>query len=170
MKKTAGRERVCVYPGSFDPPTRGHLELIRRAAALYDRVIVAVAVNPDKKGCFSPEEREALLQECTASLSNVEVDRFSGLTVQYARDKGACALLRGLRSAADFDPEWHLAQINRSICPEVETVFLMSSPALAHVSSSAVREMAAFGADFGPYLPDEIVSHVRAHFEPYQPD
>lgn len=161
MKKA---ERICVYPGSFDPPTRGHLELIRRAAALYDRVIVAVAVNPDKTGCFPPEERVSLMQECTASMSNVEVDRFSGLTVRYAREKGACAMLRGLRSAADFDAEWRLAQINRSICPEVETVFLLSSPELAHVSSSAVREMAAFGADFGGYVPGEIVTRVRAHF------
>ncbi len=156
-------ERVCVYPGSFDPPTVGHLDLIRRAAAMYDRVIVAVAHNPAKPGWLPAEAREALLRICTADLPNVRVDRFAGLTVGYAAEKGACAMIRGLRSAGDFDAEWRLAQINRTIAPEIETVLLMGLPEHAHVSSSAVREMAAFGADWHAYVPAEIVAQVEEH-------
>ena len=165
MKKTAGRERVCVYPGSFDPPTKGHLELIRRAAALYDRVIVAVSHNPDKRGLFPADVREELLRTCVRDLPNVTVDRCEGLTVAYARRQGACAMIRGLRGCADFDAEWRLAQVNRTICPEVETVFLPALPEHAHVSSSAVREMALFGADWRSYVPDSIVTKVADHLK-----
>ncbi len=160
------RERVCVYPGSFDPPTVGHLDLIRRAAAMYDRVIVAVAHNPDKRGKVPAEAREEMLRLCTADLPNVTVDRFDGLTVAWAAEKGACAMLRGLRTAADFDAEWRLAQINRGIAPQVETVLLMGRPEHAHVSSSAVREMAQFGADWRGYVPPEIVPMIRQYLEP----
>ena len=156
-------ERVCVFPGSFDPPTVGHLDLIRRAAALYDRVIVGVARNPDKRGCLPVTVREALLRQCTADLPGVTVDRYDGLTVQWAAERGACAILRGLRSAADFDAEWTLAQINRSIDPGIETVLLMGDPAHAHVSSSAVRQMAMFGADWSAYVPAQIVDQVSEH-------
>ena len=158
-------KRVCVYPGSFDPPTVGHLDIIRRAAALYDRVIVAVAHNPDKRGAIPPEKREEMLRTCTAGIPNVEIDRFEGLTVRFAEKKGACAMIRGLRSGADFDAEWTLAQINRTICPDVETVLLMGSPEHAHVSSSAVRQMAAFGADWHSYVPAEIVDQVSEHLQ-----
>ena len=157
------KERICVFPGSFDPPTVGHLDLIRRAAGLYDRVIVAVAHNPDKRGAIPPEVRAELLRQCTRDLPNVTVDRFEGLTVAYAARCGACAMLRGLRSGADFNAEWRLAQINRVICPEVETVFLMSRPEHAHVSSSAVREMALFGADWHSLVPDILVTQVAEH-------
>lgn len=158
-------ERVCVIPGSFDPPTVGHLDLIRRASALYDRVIVAVAHNPDKRGAIPPEKREEMLRTCAAAYPNVSVDRFDGLTVRFAEAKGACAMIRGLRSAADFDAEWSLAQINRTICPGVETVLLMSLPEHAHVSSSAVRQMAAFGANWRSYVPAEIVDQVSEHLQ-----
>ncbi len=156
-------ERVCVFPGSFDPPTVGHLDLIRRAAALYDRVIVAVAHNPDKRGAIPAEAREEMLRTCVRDLPNVEADRFDGLTVRYAAEKGACAMIRGLRSEADFDAEWTLAQLNRTICPRVETVLLMGLPEHAHVSSSAVRQMAAFGADWHSLVPAEIVDQVAEH-------
>ena len=143
-------ERVCVFPGSFDPPTVGHLDLIRRAAALYDRVIVAVAHNPDKQGAIPAEAREEMLRTCVRDLPNVEADRFDGLTV---------------RSEADFDAEWTLAQLNRTICPRVETVLLMGLPEHAHVSSSAVRQMAAFGADWHSLVPAEIVDQVSEHLQ-----
>ena len=156
-------ERVCVYPGSFDPPTVGHLDIIRRAAAMYDRVIVAVSHNPNKPGWLPVEAREDMLRACTEDLPGVTVDRCAGLTVGYAAAHGACAMIRGLRSAADFDAEWTLAQVNRSIDPSVETVLLMGLPEHAHVSSSAVREMAAFGADWRAFVPAAIVSRVETH-------
>ena len=158
-------KRICVFPGSFDPPTVGHMDLIRRAAALYDRVIVAVANNPDKRGSIPPEAREHMLRSCTENLPNVEIGRYDGLTVGFAKEKGACAMIRGLRSEADFDAEWTLAQINRTICPEIETVLLMGLPEHAHVSSSAVRQMAAFGADWHSYVPAEIVDQVAEHLK-----
>ncbi len=155
--------RICVFPGSFDPPTVGHLDLIRRAAAQWDRVIVAVSTNPAKRGALPQEVREDLLRVCVRDLPNVTVDRCEGLTVAYAERQGACCMLRGLRSAGDFDAEWRLAQVNRTICPGVETVFLLSRPEHAHVSSSAVREMALFGADWRGYVPDCIVTQVADH-------
>lgn len=158
-------ERVCVYPGSFDPPTVGHLDMIRRASAMYDRVIVTVGHNPDKAGWLPAALRCELLRTCAAGLGNVEVEIYQGLTVAFARDRGACAIVRGLRSAADFDLEWTLAQINRGICPEIETVLLMGLPEHAHVSSSAVRQMAAFGADWHGYVPAEIVVQVEEHLK-----
>ena len=161
-------ERVCVVPGSFDPPTKGHLDVIRRAAAMYDRVIVAVGHNPDKPGWLPVDDREAMLRACTADLPNVTVDRCAGLTVAWAAERGACAMVRGLRSSGDFDAEWRLAQINRSIDPSVETVLLMGLPEHAHISSSAVREMAAFGADWRGFVPDEIVVRVEEHLNDMQ--
>lgn len=158
-------ERICVYPGSFDPPTVGHLDLIRRAAALYDRVIVAVSYNPDKRGLFPTDVREDLLRACVRDLPNVTVARCEGLTVAFAQRHGACAMVRGLRGTGDLDAEWRLAQVNRTICPEVETVFLPARPELAHVSSSAVREMALFGADWRSYVPACIVTQVADHLK-----
>ena len=159
------KERIWVFPGSFDPPTVGHLDLIRRAAGLCDRLIVAVAHNPDKRGAVPPEAREEMLRRCTRDLPNVTVARYEGLTVAFAADSGASAILRGLRSTADYDAEWRLAQINRTICPDIETVFLMSRPEHTHVSSSAVREMALFGADWHSFVPDCIVTQVAEHLK-----
>ncbi len=154
------KERVCVYPGSFDPPTVGHLDMIRRASAMYDRVIVAVGHNPEKAGRLPAALRRELLEACTADLGNVTAEIYEGLTVAFALEKGACAMIRGLRSAADFDPEWSLAQINRGIAPQIETVLLMGLPEHAHVSSSAVRQMADFGADWHSYVPDLSLIHI----------
>ncbi len=159
------KERIAVFPGSFDPPTVGHLDLIRRASALFDRLIVAVAHNPGKQGSIPPEVREEMLRACVQGLPNVTVDRYEGLTVAYAAAKGACAMVRGLRSGADFDSEWQLAQVNRTICPDLETVFLPSRPEHAHVSSSAVREMALFGADWHSLVPPAIVTQVAEHLQ-----
>lgn len=155
-------ERICVYPGSFDPITTGHMDMIRRACRLFDRVIVAVLHNPHKTGAIPVEQRVALIKRCCGELPQVTVDRFEGLTMSYAEQAGACAVIRGLRSAADFDSEQVLAQINQRICPQVESVFIMCEPSLAIVSSSAVREMAAFGSDFCGFVPQEIERDVRA--------
>lgn len=160
--------RICVYPGSFDPVTLGHLDIIRRCAGLYDEVIVAITVNPAKRGCFPIPERLEMLRQCLDDLPNVRVMSFEGLTVAFARRMGACAMVRGLRNTADFEQERALAQVNRSIAPELETVFLMSRPEHGHISSSAVREMAAYGADLTGYVPDKLISTVQAHFQSNQ--
>ena len=157
-------KRICVYAGSFDPVTVGHEDVIRRAAALCDELHVVVMFNVNKKGCFSVEERLALLQRVTAEIPNVVVDSWQGLMVDYVRQAGAQYVVRGLRGMADFESEQHLAQINARLLPGLETVFLMTKPEHACVSSSAVREAAHFGADYSSFVPACILEEVRAHF------
>ena len=157
-------KRICVYAGSFDPVTVGHEDVIRRAAALCDELHVVVMFNVNKKGCFSAEERLALLQRVTAEIPNVVVDSWQGLMVDYVRQAGAQYVVRGLRGMADFESEQHLAQINARLLPGLETVFLMTKPEHACVSSSAVREAAHFGADYSSFVPACILEEVRAHF------
>ncbi len=155
-------ERVAVYPGSFDPPTLGHLDLIERAAKLFDRVIVAVASNSAKSGLFSLEERLEMLTESTASLPNVEVDHFKGLTVEYARQKGAKALIRGLRVISDFEFELTMAINNQKLNPEVDTVCLMPSEPYLFLSSRQVKEIVAFGGPVSHYVTPPIEARLRA--------
>jgi len=158
--------RICVFPGSFDPVTVGHLDLIERAAALFDEVIVAVMHNPAKCGCFSVEARLALIGKAVAHLPNVRTDAWDGLTAEYARHTGAACILRGLRGVSDFESEKTLAQLNARLLPGLETVFLMTKPEHACISSSAVREAASFGADVSAFVPAAIAEDVAAHFRP----
>lgn len=153
---------TAIYPGSFDPITRGHVDIIERAAALADTLLVVVMKNVSKKGLFSVEERIALIQAACAHVPNVKVCAFSGLLVDCARTFGAQAVVRGLRSAADFEYEMHMAQLNRRLDPACETIFMMTAPELACISSSAVRELAAFGGDTGALLPPAIAQTVKA--------
>ena len=157
-------ERICVYPGSFDPVTEGHMDVIRRACRLFDRVIVAVLHNPAKRGCFTVEERKELLRRACADLPQVTVDSDDGMTVEYVRRMGGCAMIRGLRSAHDLDSEQTLAQLNSRLAPEVETVFLAARPEHMCVSSSAVRELAAFGGSLEGFVPACILKEISAHF------
>lgn len=159
-------ERICVYPGSFDPVTVGHLDVIERAARLFDRVIVAVMHNPAKRGCFTVEERTALIRRSAAGMDNVTVDAWDGLLVDYVRKTGACAVVRGLRAVSDFENEMVMAQVNAQLLPGMETVFLMTKPKHGCVSSSVVREAASFGADISAFVPEPIVQDVQAHFRP----
>lgn len=152
--------RVCVYAGSFDPPTLGHLDLIRRASGMYDQVRVAVLINPDKKGVFTPPQRVALLKKITQDLPNVVCEADSGALLAYARRVGACAVVRGLRNEADFLYEYQWALINRQLCPQIEWVYLMSDPSCAHVSSSHVRQLGALGFALDAFLPPSIVDEV----------
>ncbi|MDI3280308.1 MAG: pantetheine-phosphate adenylyltransferase [Bacillota bacterium] len=145
--------RIVVYPGSFDPPTNGHLDIIERAAALFDRVIVAVAVNLRKEALFSVEERVAMLKEATLEWDNVEVDSYRGLTVKYALQRGASAIVRGLRVLSDFENEYMMALMNRKLDSGIETIFMMTSKEYAFLSSSAVRELAELGGDFSDLVP-----------------
>ena len=155
-------ERICVYPGSFDPVTTGHMDVIERACRQWDRVIVAVLRNPAKPGCFSVPQRMELLKKACAHLPQVTVASFDGLTVDFVRSCGARTMVRGLRSAQDFDSERSLAHVNEAIAPEIETVFLMCRPEHSHVSSSAVREMASYGAPVTGFVPAALEKEICA--------
>ncbi len=157
---TSGRTAIC--PGSFDPLTLGHVDLVQRAAALFDRVIVAVLVNEQKQPLLSRDERVAVAREVFADLPSVEVDSFDGLLVDYAARRGAVALVRGLRGSADLDYEMPMALMNRHLTPGLETVFLPTAAALAHVSSRLVREVWRLGGGLEGLVPPLVETRLRA--------
>jgi pantetheine-phosphate adenylyltransferase len=138
---------LAIYPGSFDPPTLGHLDVVERAARLFDTLIVAVGVNSNKTPLLSGEQRVQALRESTLHLENVEVEAFSGLLVGYALERGAKSIVRGLRATADFEYEFQMAMVNRRLSDEVDTVFLMTKWEHSYLSSSIVREVAVLGGD-----------------------
>ncbi|MDR1109531.1 MAG: pantetheine-phosphate adenylyltransferase [Deltaproteobacteria bacterium] len=156
----------ALYPGSFDPPTNGHLSLVERSLDVFDRVIVSVAINPGKTTLFTLEERLALLVECLSHLppGRVEVTSFSGLTVEYARSVGATAILRGLRGSADFEYEYQLAVINRHLDHEVQTVFLMADYQWFFISSSTVKEAASLGASISGLVPPAVARSLKGKY------
>ncbi|MBD5174146.1 MAG: pantetheine-phosphate adenylyltransferase [Bacteroidales bacterium] len=145
-------QRIAIFPGSFDPFTRGHLDIVERGLDIFDRIIVAVGVNSSKQGASSTADRIAAITRAVARMSNVDVIEYTGLTVDVAKKYGACAILRGIRSVADFEYERNLAELNRKISG-IETVMLCADPALAALSSSAVRELRSLGHDVSPFLP-----------------
>lgn len=155
--------RIGVYPGSFDPVTRGHEDLIRRSLAFVDRVIVAVAVNVAKQPLFTLEERVGLLRE-TIRLPEVEVRAFEGLLVEFARSVGAAVIVRGLRAVSDFEYEFQMALMNRTLDPKLETVFLVPAFDLTYLSSSLVREVARFGGDVSPLVQPAVQQALRKKF------
>ncbi len=150
----------CVIPGSFDPVTRGHTDLIRRAAALFDRVTVVVMVNVRKRGVFTPEERTELLRKACRGMENVRVERWDGLLSEYMRGKGERTVVRGVRSASESDGEIIAAQANRMLNPEMETLLMPAGEGYAWISSSAVKEIAAFGGDIRNFLPPECAEEI----------
>lgn len=152
--------RLAVYPGSFDPPTLGHLDVVERASKLFDRLIVAVGVNSSKQPFLSNDERLEALRQSTAHLGNVEVDVFSGLLVDYAKLKGARAIVRGLRATADFEYEFQMAMVNRRLAGEIETVFLATKWEHSYLSSSIVREVALLGGDYRGLVPESVAAIV----------
>ncbi len=151
------RELVAVYPGTFDPITNGHVDIVRRALALFDRVIVAVAENVRKSPLFSLAERAAMIRASVGDDARVEIDSFTGLLVDYARRRQARAVIRGLRAIADFEYEFQFAHMNRHLAPDVETVFLMTSEESFYVSSSLVKEVATMGGDITRVAPAAVV-------------
>ena len=155
--------KTAVYPGSFDPITLGHLNIIKRAAVCFDKLIVCVMVNSEKvnRGLFTPEERVELIRKVVARLPNVEVDSSDTLIAEYARQKRACTLVKGLRAVSDYENELQMALINRKLNPRLETMFLPSSTKYTYVSSSMVKEMARYGADLSDFLPREIITDVQ---------
>ena len=153
--------KIAVYPGSFDPITLGHLNLIKRASKVFDKLIVCVMVNSVKSPLFTTEERVEQIKQVTERFGNVEVDSWGGLVAEYAREKGAVAVVRGLRALSDYEKECQMAIINKKINPELETFFLAASEKYMYLSSSAVKEMAAFGADLTEFAPRELIEAIE---------
>jgi pantetheine-phosphate adenylyltransferase len=153
--------RVAVYPGSFDPITLGHVDIVERAARLFDRVIVAIGRHPTKRGFFDDAHRRELAEQSIAHVPNATVASFSGLVVDFCRTHGARVLVRGLRATGDFEPEFQMGLANRDLAPEIETVFLIPPASHMYVSSSLVREIANHGGEFGRYVSGAVAEAVR---------
>ncbi|MDQ7841723.1 MAG: pantetheine-phosphate adenylyltransferase [bacterium] len=157
--------RIAVYPGSFDPVHHGHIEVIRRAVCLFDRVIVAVAENIDKGlGTFPLEDRVAMLREAVAGIPTVEVVAYSGLTVDFARTRGATCLIKGLRAVGDFDYELKQSAMNRRLAPDLDTLLFIADPQFAFVSSALIREVAALGGDVGGLVAPAVAERLRVRW------
>ncbi len=156
--------KIAVYPGSFDPVTNGHLDVIHRAAKQFDRVIVAVLNNTSKNPLFSLEERQHLLRTATADLPNVEVDGFRDLLVNYMHQKKAHVIVRGLRAVSDFEYELQMASANQKLSPDVETFFMMTNPIYSYLSSSIVKEIAKFHGDVSDLVPGHVQRALRLKF------
>jgi len=154
--------KTAIYPGSFDPITLGHLNVIKRASRCFDKLIVCVMVNAEKvgSGLFTPDERVELIRRVVEKLPNVEVDQSTVLVADYARQKRACTLVKGLRAVSDYEKELQMALINRKMNPRLETLFLPSGSKYTYVSSSMVKEMAMYGADLSDFIPREIIEDV----------
>ncbi|MCQ2560131.1 MAG: pantetheine-phosphate adenylyltransferase [Clostridia bacterium] len=159
--------RVALYPGSFDPVTNGHLDIIARAAGLFDRVIVSVSQNVNKRPLFSVTERKAMLQEVLQAYPNVEIVDFMGLTVNFARKVQAQAIIRGLRAISDFENEFMMALTNKKLAPEIETVFLMAKAEYSFISSSGVKELARFSASIEGLVPKIIEDKLIEKFKDF---
>jgi pantetheine-phosphate adenylyltransferase len=151
----------AIYPGTFDPPTNGHVDLIQRGARLFDRLTVAILVNPVKNPLFTVEERVEMLEEVTHSLGNVSVATFDGLMVEFARQQGASAVLRGIRAISDYEHEFQMALMNRRLAPEIETVFLQPAGRYSFVSSRMVKEVFSFGGDITGLVPPNVLKRLR---------
>ena len=156
---------TAVYPGSFDPVTKGHLDIIKRAAKINDHLIVAVLINSAKSPLFTVEERVAMLREACRDIPNVEIDSFNGLTVSFAKQKGATVMVRGLRAVTDFENEIQLAHTNYAMMPEIETVFLATAIKWSYLSSTIVREAAHYGQDVSRFVPANVEKALVAKRE-----
>ena len=151
---------IAVYPGTFDPVTYGHIDMIRRAGAIFDRVIIGVLKNYTKNPLFDLDERMEMLHEVTRDLSNITITTFDGLVVDFCKKEGANVIVRGIRSFSDFEYELTMAHTNRQLKPEADTVFLATSPEYSYVSSSSVRELIAFDGDISAFVPDAIRDRI----------
>lgn len=172
MPPAAGKlnPRHAVYAGSFDPITLGHLDIIRRGARMFDRLTVAIGVNPDKRPLFSPEERVSLIGEIVRDMPNVEVTAFEGLTVDFVRRSGAAIMLRGLRTLTDIEAEFTMTLANRALAGEIETVFLMASEKYSHISSTLIKQIARFSDDgsramLAAFVPAAVVAPLCARVQ-----
>ena len=149
--------KIAIYPGSFDPVTIGHLHIIRRAASIFDKLVVCVMVNAGKNPMFTLEERVDFIRRVTAELPNVEVDSSGDLLAEYAKEKGNCVIVKGLRAGSDFEYEFQMALINRKINPDLDTMFLTAEHQFTYLSSSMVKELGSYDVDLKDFLPEEII-------------
>jgi pantetheine-phosphate adenylyltransferase len=161
MTKDAHKSRLALIPASFDPVTNGHLDIIHRSRAIFDHLVVAAAVNVEKGGTFSAEERVELLENALAGLSGVEVTSFNGLTTDFARSIGAKVIVRGVRAMSDFEYEFEMALMNKHLYPEIETVFMMASQKYLYVSSSRLKELVRFGRDVSEFVPAAVAQLLK---------
>ncbi|MBO5452552.1 MAG: pantetheine-phosphate adenylyltransferase [Clostridia bacterium] len=152
--------RTAVYPGSFDPVTYGHLDVIKRSAAIFDKLIVAVSINAQKKPMFTLEERVEFIKEEVKGYNNVEVHLLDGLLVEYAKKGNASVIIKGLRAVSDFEYEFQMAQMNKKICPDIETLFMMTGQEYSYLSSSIVKEVARFGGKIDSLVPERVAKAV----------
>lgn len=153
--------KTAIYPGSFDPITKGHLDVLERAAGIFDKVIIAVLVNSSKKSFLPIEDRIELIRESCKYLENVEVDSFDGLTIDYARQKDAKILIRGLRAVSDFEYEMQLSQTNSALAPDINTVFLITKPKYNFISSSTIKEIAKMNGDISKFVPKPVADYLQ---------
>ncbi len=158
------KERIAIYAGTFDPLTMGHYSIVNRATTMFDKIIVAVAKDTGKNSLFTLEERLALTKEAFAGEENIEVEAFSGLLVDYAIQKEACALVRGLRAISDFEYELQRALMNRKLRPEIETMFLMANFQWTYISSTIIKEVASLGGDITGMVPDCVITALREKY------
>ncbi len=157
---------TAIYPGSFDPPTNGHLDLIHRGSRIFDQLIVAILRNPDKTPLFSVGDRKRMLEELTADIKNVSVETFDGLTVEFAEKVNAGAMLRGIRALSDYEYELQIAMMNRKLSPELETVFMMPAEQYSYLSSRLVREAAKLGGDVSTLVPELVEQRLKEKLDP----
>lgn len=153
--------KIAIYPGSFDPITKGHLDVLMTGSEIFDKVIIAVLKNSEKKALLTVEERVKLIKESIKGLENVEVDSFAGLTVEYAKSKGAKILLRGLRAVSDFEYEMQLSQTNSALSEDIKTVFLTTRPKYNFISSSTVKDIALLGGDISKFVPEPVNDYLK---------
>lgn len=156
--------RTAVYPGSFDPATNGHIDVIERALKIFDKVIVAVGDNPEKKPLFSTKERMAMLRESTRHLKNLEIDSFSGLLIDYVKRKNSRIIIRGLRAVSDFEFEFQRALLNRVVDNEIETVFIMTKEHYVYLNSSIIKEISMFGGNINGMVPEIVERKLKEKF------
>lgn len=155
------RSLIAIYPGSFDPLTNGHLDIINRASLLADQLIVAILSNSSKQPLFSVQERVSMIRESTSNIANVEVDWFSGLLVDYAEKKSANAIVRGIRAISDYESELQMALINRRLRPQTETIFLMAGVEFSFISSRTIKEVITLGGDVSGFVPAVVLAHLQ---------
>ena len=156
---------TAIYPGSFDPITYGHLDVLKTGAEIFDKVIIAVAHNGSKKGLLTIEERVNLIKEAVNDIKNVEVDTFEGLTVEYAKKRGATVILRGLRAVSDFEYEMQLSQTNHAMEPDIKTVFLITKPEYNFISSSSVKEVLLNGGSIEKFVPENVKIYLEQRYK-----
>lgn len=157
--------RIAIYPGSFDPITNGHLSLVHRGLQIFDKIIVAVGISPDKTGFFTIDERVEIIREVLKDKPGVEVDTFSGLTIEYVKSRGANVIMKGIRAMSDFESEFQMALMNRRLAREIQSVFLMTDYKWFYISSSIIKEVASFGGDISGMVPAVVNQRLKEKFE-----